>query len=131
MSGGGRRSSNRRIGSWVGFAHLRREKSTTRCVIDSPPALLDRVAGHPAFWLDVRNLTHLRATRLERSPDRDVEEAGRRLVAWSDLEVRQAGCGIVIRVQTPRFADWWHDAVTWEGDPMGLVHAWVTEERDF
>lgn len=62
-------------------------------------------------------------------PDREVEEAGRRLVAWPDLEVRQAGYGIVIRVRTPGFADWWHDTATWEGDPMGLVHAWLAEER--
>jgi hypothetical protein len=47
-----------------------------------------------------------------------TEEGARRMAGWSDLEIRQAGRGIMVRVRAPRF-DWWHDSATWQGDPMG------------
>jgi hypothetical protein len=57
------------------------------------------------------------------------EETGRRLARWTDLEIRQAGRGVMVRVRAPRFDAWWHDRETWAGDPMGPVHEWITEER--
>lgn len=52
----------------------------------------------------------------------------RRLAAWQDLEIRQAGLGIMVRVRAPWF-DWWHAAETWRDDPMGEIFDWLREER--
>jgi len=62
------------------------------------------------------------------SPTRVEETAGRRLAAWPDLEIRLAGRGLVVRARMPRFADWWHDERTWQGDPMGSVVDWIAED---
>lgn len=55
-----------------------------------------------------------------------IEESGfRRLVSWPDLEILQAGLGVMIRVRSPFFVDWWHDERTWRNDPMRELHAWI------
>jgi hypothetical protein len=64
-----------------------------------------------------------------RKPARVVDAKDRRLVAWDDLEVRQAGRGIRVRARAPWFSDWWNDGTTWEGDLMGPMFAWLDEER--
>ena len=53
---------------------------------------------------------------------------GRQLVRWSDLEIRQAGRAIMVRVKAPRFDSWWHEAVTWAGDPMQPIFDWIHDE---
>jgi hypothetical protein len=70
------------------------------------------------------------AVRWKGPPARYEEQEGRRLVAWDDLEIRQAGRGVMVRVRAPRLDDWWHDRATWEGDPMGPLYDWIREERD-
>jgi hypothetical protein len=70
------------------------------------------------------------ATRWKGPPVRVVTEAGRGLSAWSDLEVRQAGRGVMVRVCAPWFDNWWHDEKTWAGDPMGALHAWADEQTE-
>ena len=50
------------------------------------------------------------ARRWKGSPTHVDEGAERRLAAWPDLEIRQAGRGIMVRVRAPRFHTWWHDA---------------------
>jgi len=60
--------------------------------------------------------------RSGRARNSGAEEAGdQRLAAWPDLEIRQAGRGILIRARAPRFDRWWHERATWEGDPMGSI----------
>lgn len=70
------------------------------------------------------------ARRWKGEPARRVEEPTRRLVVWHDIEIRQAGRGVMVRVRAPRFHDWWHDRSTWQGDPMGPVYEWIAGERD-
>jgi hypothetical protein len=72
------------------------------------------------------NLTD-EATRWKGAPLRSEEREGRRLSLWLDLEVRQAGRGVMVRARTPRFGDWWHEESTWAGDPMGAIFAWLNE----
>jgi hypothetical protein len=61
-----------------------------------------------------------------KGPARRTEAAkGRRLVAWPDMDIRQADRGILLRVKTPRFEKWWHDRATWEGDPLEPIYSWV------
>ena len=68
------------------------------------------------------------ATRWKGQPAR-LEEAGpHRIAAWPDLEIRQIGRGIMVRVRAPWFR-WWHDPKTWEGDPIGPLYDWLNEER--
>jgi hypothetical protein len=57
-------------------------------------------------------------------------ESKRRLARWSDLEIRQADRGILVRVRAPWFSDWWHDRETWNDDPMLAVHEWLREETE-
>jgi hypothetical protein len=68
------------------------------------------------------------ARRWKGPPLRDEEHRGRRLSAWSDLEVRQAGRGVMVRIQAPRFHDWWHKQLTWAGDPLQQIYEWLEEE---
>jgi hypothetical protein len=70
-----------------------------------------------------------RSDALEGAPARAVEDVGRALAAWPDLEVRRAGRGIVVRARAPWFSEWWHDRETWNGDPMDPVHAWIAEDE--
>jgi hypothetical protein len=62
-------------------------------------------------------------------PSRTVEREERRLVAWPELEIRQAGRGIMVRVRSPAVDSWWHDPATWAGDPLGLIRRWVSEDE--
>ena len=62
-------------------------------------------------------------------PARLQEDAMRRLAAWPDLEIRQAGRGVMVLARTPGFGAWWHDAQTWDGDPMDALYAWLEEDR--
>jgi hypothetical protein len=70
------------------------------------------------------------ARRWKGEPLRVLDDSSRRLVAWSDIEIRQAGRGIMIRVRAPNFDRWWHDAATWEGDPVGPIFDWLQEEDE-
>ena len=69
------------------------------------------------------------ATAWKGRPLREQEERTRRIGAWADLEIRQAGRAIMVRARAPRFDSWWHDTKTWEGDPMNPIHDWLEEER--
>jgi len=69
------------------------------------------------------------ARRWKGLPIRKEEGPARRLAAWPDLEIRQAGRGVMVRARAPWFNAWWHDEQTWQGDPMGAIHTWITEER--
>jgi len=62
-------------------------------------------------------------------PTREDQESPRRIVAWPDLEIRQAGRGIMIRVRAPWFSTWWQGMATWDGDPLGPISDWIAEER--
>lgn len=70
------------------------------------------------------------ATRWKGEPDRLQDEARRRLAAWPDLEIRQAGRGVQVRPRAPWFDAWWHDKQTWEDDPMGAIRDWLREDLD-
>jgi len=69
------------------------------------------------------------AQRWKGPPARIHDEPPRRIAAWPDLEIRQAGRGIRVRVRAPWFNAWWHDARTWQDDPMEAVAEWIEEER--
>ncbi len=68
------------------------------------------------------------ARRWKGPPARHEHVGPRRIAAWPDLEIRQAGRGIMVRVRAPWF-DWWHAEETWRGDPMGPLYDWLGEER--
>ena len=70
------------------------------------------------------------ARRWKGVPLNSEESFGRRLAAWSDLEIRQAGRGIMVRARAPWFSRWWHDRATWHGNPMGPLFDWIREEDD-
>jgi hypothetical protein len=67
------------------------------------------------------------AGRWKGAPSRVEDRPGRRLAAWTDLEVRQAGRGIMLRVKAPEFGRWWHESATWEASPMGPLFDWIEE----
>ncbi len=75
-----------------------------------------------ASWID-------EARKWKGPPTRTEERAGRRVAAWPDLELRQAGRGVMVRIRAPHFSSWWNASDTWSGDPMADVHAWIEEER--
>ncbi len=62
-------------------------------------------------------------------PVSSIDEADRMAATWVDLELRQAGRGILVRVRAPWF-DWWHERETWAGDPMGRVYEWLLDDRE-
>jgi hypothetical protein len=68
------------------------------------------------------------ARRWKGTPLRSEETSGRRLIAWSDLEIRQSGRGVMVRIKTPSFDNWWNEPATWEGSPMGEIFDWIEEE---
>jgi hypothetical protein len=70
------------------------------------------------------------ATRWKGPPDHVVDDGQRRKAVWPDLEIVQVGRGVQVRVRAPWFGNWWHDTLTWEGDPMAGVWAWWREERE-
>jgi hypothetical protein len=63
------------------------------------------------------------------APQHLVEDAPRRLARWTDLEIRQAGRGVMVRVRAPWLDEWWHDPRTWQGEPMGPIMDWLDEDR--
>jgi len=69
------------------------------------------------------------ARRWKGHPTRLHEDAMRRIAAWPDLEIRQAGRGVMVRARAPWFDTWWHERGTWEGDPMGPIYDWLEAER--
>ena len=68
------------------------------------------------------------AIRWKGTPSRTTTETARQLAGWSDLELRRAGRGILVRARAPWFSDWWHDETTWAGDPMSAIHTWLAEQ---
>jgi hypothetical protein len=62
-------------------------------------------------------------------PSRMQDGPVRRLAAWPDLEIRQAGRGVRVFARAPWFDTWWHDKRTWSGDPMGPIRDWLKEDR--
>lgn len=59
------------------------------------------------------------ARRWKGAPTRSLDDNGRRLAAWPDLEIRQLGRGVMVRVRAPGFDRWWHAETTWNGIPWG------------
>ncbi len=58
------------------------------------------------------------------------EAAERRLAAWSGMEIRQSGRGILLRARATGFEKWWNDRAVWEGDPLAPIYAWLHDEPD-
>lgn len=69
------------------------------------------------------------ARRWKGPPTRESLAGPRRFAAWTDLEVRQLGRGVMVLVRAPWFSDWWHQPGVWAGDPMGPLFDWLEEER--
>lgn len=67
------------------------------------------------------------ARRWKGLPQRFEEGGSRRIASWSDLEIRQAGLGVMVRVRSPFFGEWWHDERIWQDDPMRELHTWIDE----
>jgi len=67
--------------------------------------------------------------RWKGEPVRDAEDRSRRVAAWPDLEIRQVGRAILVRVRTAGFSAWWHAGETWIGEPFRAVYDWLEEER--
>jgi hypothetical protein len=68
------------------------------------------------------------AQRWKGVPSRAQADKGRQVVAWPDLEILQAGRGIMVRVRAPWFSGWWHQNSTWNDDPMDPIYDWLQEE---
>ncbi len=68
------------------------------------------------------------ARRWKGAPIRSLDDNGRRLAAWPDLEIRQLGRGVMVRVRAPGFDRWWHAETTWNGDPMGPIWEWLAAD---
>ncbi len=69
------------------------------------------------------------ATRWKGTPSHLEDNGPRRIAEWDDLEIRQAGAGILVRVSTAGFISWWHDKQTWHGKPLDPVWDWLDEDR--
>ena len=69
------------------------------------------------------------ASRWQGEPTRTEGGPTRRLAAWPDLEIRQAGRAIMVRARAPSFHAWWHDERTWQGDPLAPIFDWIAAER--
>jgi len=65
--------------------------------------------------------------RWKGEPERFEGAGPRRIAVWPDLEIRQAGRGVMVRARAPWF-DWWNTAETWNGDPLAAVHEWTYED---
>ena len=78
----------------------------------------------------IRKFTTLvdEARRWKGPPLEVLETAYRRMASWADLELRQAGRGILVRARAPRFYPWWSDLETWAGDPMAALREWIESE---
>jgi hypothetical protein len=62
-----------------------------------------------------------------KGPPSRLERGVRQIAAWPDLELRQVGRGLMVRVRAPNFS-WWHEPGTWAGDPMGPIEGWVESD---
>ncbi len=49
------------------------------------------------------------AWRWKGQPARYEDAGPRRIAAWPDLEIRQAGRGVMVLARAPWFSEWWHD----------------------
>lgn len=67
------------------------------------------------------------ARRWKGAPVYEEDSGDRRIIAWKDMEILQAGRGIMVRARAPRFDRWWHQRSTWADDPLGLVSDWRLE----
>jgi hypothetical protein len=85
----------------------------------------DETSAGRIFERFVEEATRWKGPAVEQTP-----QGRRRLARWPDLEIRQAGRGVLVRARAPWFSDWWHDAETWTGDPMREVHEWMRRERE-
>jgi len=70
------------------------------------------------------------ARRWKGEPARLEEKAARRIASWPDLEIRQAGRGVLVRARTASFHSWWHDERMWQGDPLDPIIDWIVEEGE-
>jgi hypothetical protein len=68
------------------------------------------------------------AIRWKGPPLRTLEEGKRRLAGWQDFDIRQTGLAIHVRVKTPWFNAWWHDA-NWDHDSFSDLYAWLREDE--
>ncbi len=68
------------------------------------------------------------AKRWKGAPLKADDTSARRLAAWPDLEILQAGRGIMVRVRAAAFDRWWQEATTWAGDPMRQIYDWIEKE---
>jgi hypothetical protein len=66
--------------------------------------------------------------RWKGSPASMREDSSTRVATWSDVELRQCGRGVLLRIVAPRF-DWWNEDATWTDDPMGTVVQSLADER--
>jgi hypothetical protein len=69
------------------------------------------------------------ARRWKGTPVRAEESSARRVVAWPDLEIRQVGRAVMVRVKAPSFNDWWNEPGTWSGNPMREIFEWIEGEK--
>ena len=65
--------------------------------------------------------------RWKGEPATGISTPERQLAAWSDMEIRQAGRGVMVRVRQPRF-EWWHLAASWADHPMQQIYDWIDED---
>jgi hypothetical protein len=63
------------------------------------------------------------------APVAEETDGGRRLARWADLELRQLGRALMVRVRAPWFTDWWNEEGTWTDDPMGPIYEWIAQGR--
>jgi hypothetical protein len=68
------------------------------------------------------------ATRWKGPPTRIDQQDTHQLAAWPELEIRQAGRGIMIRVRRSGFTEWWYDNRTWQDDPLDAVYDNIERE---
>lgn len=68
------------------------------------------------------------ATRWKGPPTRIDHQESHQLAAWPELEIRQAGRGILVRVRRSGFVGWWHDKRTWQDDPLEAVYDSIERE---
>ncbi|HEY4181768.1 MAG TPA: hypothetical protein VGM90_33215 [Kofleriaceae bacterium] len=69
------------------------------------------------------------ATAWKGPPLGTLNDNGRRRAQWDDLDIRQAGRGVLVRAKSGRFTDWWHADETWADQPMDSIYAWLADEQ--
>jgi len=68
------------------------------------------------------------ATRWQGKPQTLTETVKRRKAVWTGLDIRQTGLAILVRVKTPWFNAWWHEAA-WDHDSFDDLYAWLKEDE--